>query len=261
MRSPARLKERSRPDKDRAKRSTGTKRLTPSARRRGPASPRPVFVRPRLRHPAMLLCQHGLRRHRRHGGLEPVAQSRDHVAGAALQGFIALERHFGWIHLVRVLTDLSVYHARPPEEVRIRRAGHEDGDRDVAVLELVAQGEGEAVYEGLAPVIDRLEAARHEAGDGAGEKDSAFAPLPHSAPGQIGEPERPRNIGVHHMKDVGQVLIKEGAAQAMTRIGRQDVDGTLADQGPQGRYPSFRRQVDLHGFHVRAHGFKTLPSI
>ena len=43
------------------------------------------------------------------------------------------------------------------------------------VLDLVPQGEGERVDEGLGAVVDRLVGPRHEAGNRAGDQDAAGA--------------------------------------------------------------------------------------
>ena len=56
--------------------------------------------------------------------------------------------------------DLGVHHVGALEEFGLGRARHQAGDRDAAVLELVAQRVGEAVDEGLGAVVDRLEACR-----------------------------------------------------------------------------------------------------
>ena len=105
--------------------------------------------------------------------------------------------------------DLGVQHVGALEELGLGRARHQAGHGDAGVLQLVAQREGEGVDERLGAVVDRLEGARHEAGDRAGDQDAALAARAHVAADLLDQVDRAGDVGVDDVAAVVEVLVEE----------------------------------------------------
>src|SRR6201996_8145495 len=174
-----------------------------------------LLPRARLGHAAMHFGQLGLGGDRRDRRLDLVLQAGDHIAFTLHHRLEAGLGDLGRVGLL-VLADLGVHHPGALEELRVDGPGHQAGDRDAGVLQLVAQGEGEAVHERLGAVVDRLEGPRHQAGDRSGEEDAAAVPLAHAPADRLHEIERADDVGV------------------------DDVAGGLPGPGEAGRAPAAR---------------------
>ena len=137
--------------------------------------------------------------------------------------------------LLVALADLGVRHVGALEELGVHGAGHQHGDGHVRLLQLVAQGKGEAVHKGFGAVVDRLERPRHQPGDGAGQQDLAAPARPHLGADLVEQADGARDVGVHDMHDVVPVLVQEGMAEAVPRVGGQGVDRRVGDDPALGR--------------------------
>ncbi len=74
----------------------------------------------------------------------------------------------------------GIHHLRALEELGFGRARHQAGHRYLHCPSArCASANDEAVHEGLGAVIDRLECARHEAGDGPRQQDSSTVARAH----------------------------------------------------------------------------------
>src|SRR5204863_216123 len=93
-----------------------------------------------------------------------------------------LTRDIGRIVLFRG-TYLGVHHIGALEEFGFGRTGHQAGDGDAAVVQLVAQRIGKRVQKRLAAAVDGLISPGHQSRDGAGDEDLASSyPMPVEAP-------------------------------------------------------------------------------
>src|SRR5262249_50261581 len=80
------------------------------------------------------------------------------------------------------LSNLGIEHVGTFEELSFSCARHQACDRYVSVLQFIPQREREGIEKRLGAAVDRLERARHKAGDGASDEDAALAASTHLAP-------------------------------------------------------------------------------
>src|SRR5258706_10863302 len=102
----------------------------------------------------------------------------DHASFAMHHGAEAGESNIERAVLL-ALPDAGVHHAGLLEERRLGCAGHEAGDGDAFVFNLMAKPIGEAVNEGFCAVIDSLVGAWHEARDRSGNENAAVVAIHH----------------------------------------------------------------------------------
>ena len=145
-------------------------------------------------------------------------------------------------HLHRIVlgpgADAGVVFAGAVEEVGVGLAGHEHRQGHAAVLQLVAQGEGEGVDEGLGGAVDGLEGNRRGGRDGGGEEHPAAAGGDHLRQHQLGQVHGGHHIELDQCHLVFQArLADEGAAQADPGVEHHDVQrAALATQEAKGLF-------------------------
>jgi hypothetical protein len=130
--------------------------------------------------------------------------------------------------------------------------GHQAGDRNARVHQLVPQCERKAVQKRLRRVVDGLVSTGHEARNGSGDQDAAATPRAHVAPDLLDQIDRAGDVGVDHVPDVSEILVEEGLAQAQAGIGQQRFDRASSGGGIQRVNALNRGEIGLDSVHACA---------
>src|SRR5205085_8836348 len=84
------------------------------------------------------------------------------------------------------------------------------------------------IDERLGAVVDRVEAARHEAGNRAGDEDPAAAAGAHLAADLLDQVDGAGDVGVDDVAHFVEVLVEESAAEALAGVGEKRLDRAAA---------------------------------
>lgn len=141
------------------------------------------------------------------GCLQFVLPAADNIAFPVHHGVEANPGNFCRIVLLR-LADRRVHQVGALEEFGLRRPRHQAADSDAAVLQFLAKGKREAVYERLAAIVDRLMGSRHKAGDRSRQQNAPLSATAHEIAHLLYEIDRADDVGVDYLWCSGEVLVE-----------------------------------------------------
>jgi hypothetical protein len=128
-------------------------------------------------------------------------------------------------------------------------------------LQFIPQREREGIKKRLGTIVDRLECARHKAGNGASDEDATLTAGTHLAPHFLNHIEGAGEVRINDVAHGIEVLVEKGVPQAMSRVGEQGIHWPALGGGTKPVHAIKRCEVGLDGLDRHAKRLEVLRGI